>query len=59
MLVCEGYKMFKGIMKITRASGTIEFIEGIWLYKPECDCWYCNGFSYPAIVCEISTDNTN
>ena len=53
MLSCEGYKMFKGIMKVN--TGTV---EGIWLYKPEYDCWYCGGSSYPAIVCEILVDNT-
>lgn len=58
MLTCEGYKMFKGVMKIVRFNGNTECIEGIWLYKPECKCWYCNGSSYPAEVCEILIDNT-
>ena len=55
MLSCEGYKMFKGIMKV---NGINKNIEGTWLYKPEYECWYCNGSSYPSKVCEILIDNT-
>ena len=58
MLNCEGYKMFKGIMKITRITGHSDHVEGIWLYKPEYECWYCNGSSYPASACSILVDNT-
>lgn len=54
MLKCEGYKMFKGTMKVND-----KVIMGVWLYKPEYDCWYCNGSSYPAKVCTILIDNTN
>ena len=25
-------------------------LEGDWLYKPEHDCWYVGGFSYPAEI---------
>ena len=58
MLTCEGYKMFKGVMKITRTNGNYEHIEGTWLYKPEYECWYCKGSSYPQGVCTILVDNT-
>jgi len=54
MLTCEGYKMFRGSMKVGA-----HVIEGVWLYKPEHNCWYCNGSSYPAEVCTILVDNTN
>ena len=57
MLTCEGYKMFKGMMKIIRTNN-YEHVEGTWLYKPEYDCWYCAGRSYPASVCKIVVDNT-
>jgi len=46
MLVCEGYKMFKGRMKVTPAPGATRkpfYMTGTFLYKPEYDCWYCNG----------------
>jgi hypothetical protein len=58
MLTCEGYKMFKGVMKIIRINGNDEHIEGTWLYKPEYECWYCKGSSYPQNVCTILVDNT-
>ena len=32
MLTCEGYKMFKGTMRIVRRNGMCEQIEGTWLY---------------------------
>ena len=58
MLKCEGYIMFKGVMKIITSNEQNKHIDGIWLYKPEYNCWYCNGSSYPATVCEILVDNT-
>ena len=45
----EGYKAFRGSMVI----GNRTIICGEWLYKPDCDCWYCGGKSYPAELCEI------
>ena len=54
MLKCEGYIMFKGVMKINET----DYVDGIWLYKPECECWYCAGKSYPKSSCEIIIDNT-
>lgn len=54
MLSCEGYKMFRGSMKVGA-----HVVEGVWLYKPEYNCWYCNGSSYPAEVCTVLVDNTH
>lgn len=48
MLKCEGYKMFKGSARITPLQGEPYEVAGTWLYKPEYDCWYVNGHSYPA-----------
>lgn len=60
MLSCEGYKMFLGTMKVITPNTSIaSYVAGIWLYKPECDCWYCNGNSYPASVCELDKDFDN
>lgn len=58
MLSCEGYKMFLGTMKIKPKNADISSYEvyGHWLYKPETKCWYCNGSSYPADICEVGTD---
>lgn len=58
MLSCEGYKMFRGIMKIIPINRAPYTEEGDWLYKPEYKCWYCNGSSYPEEICEILVDNT-
>lgn len=58
MLECEGYKMFVGVMKVTPTNGnTTRFVCGTWLYKPETNCWYCNGSSFPAECCEIEEDS--
>ncbi len=58
MLKCEGYKMFKGSATIKPVTKMQPFtVTGTWLYKPEYDCWYCNGSSYPAkIVTDIKED---
>ena len=55
MLECEGYKMFRGKATIVPKNKLFKpyQIEGDWLYKPEYNCWYCGGWSYPA---EIVTD---
>lgn len=63
MIEVEGYKMFVGVMNVTSFVETPKnaimlSIEGSWLYKPEYDCWYCNGSSYPACICSISKDYT-
>lgn len=66
MLKCEGYKMFKGIMRITpiNAPNSPRHFdpweeEGVWLYKPEYDCWYGNGSSYVAKICTVVKDYTD
>lgn len=55
MLECEGYKMFRGKATIRPKNKKFKDyeLEGDWLYKPDYDCWYVGGFSYPA---EIVTD---
>ena len=53
MMKCEGYKMFYGTATISpKMSSSVEPYEerGTWLYKPEYDCWYVNGRSYPAEI---------
>lgn len=54
MICVEGYKAFRGKMRIIPRNGIDPFvIESDWLYNPEYDCWYGNCSSYPASVCEI------
>lgn len=52
-IICvDGFKAFRGTMEIVNLfSGT--WIRGEWLYKPDTDCWYCGGYSYPASCCRI------
>ena len=52
MLSCEGYKMFYGIATVRPANPLISRTVhmGTWLYKPEYDCWYVNGQSFPAKI---------
>ena len=58
ILQCEGYKMFEGTAEIVPLNPAIEPFEknGVWLYKPEADCWYCNGRSFPARIVKIKED---
>ena len=61
MLSCEGYKMFRGKAKIVPPNPKfLPFIEeGDWLYKPDYDCWYVNGHSYPARVVDVEGREEN
>lgn len=61
MLECEGYRMFKGEATITPPNPKFqaETIYGTWLYKPEWDCWYVNGSSYPAEVVSGFTEDSD
>ena len=60
MLKCEGYKMFRGVGEIHNViTGNLITQEyGDWLYKPEYDCWYVNGKSYPSECLSIVEDQT-
>lgn len=51
MLSCEGYKMFSGRATIVPVNGKEPYtIMGTWLYKPEWDCWYVGGQSFPSQI---------
>ena len=54
MICVEGYKAFRGKMKVTPGNPAYPpfELEGEWLYKPDTDCWYCKGRSFPAFTCE-------
>ena len=56
MLTCEGYRMFFGDTEITFKNRKPFVVTGTWLYKPEYDCWYCKGRSYPASVVGKQTE---
>lgn len=60
MIRVEGYKAFRGVMRIIPKNEKFSpyEVEGDWLYKPEYDCWYGKGSSYPASICEVVEDYT-
>jgi hypothetical protein len=47
--------MFDGKATVTPVSDRFpaKVEDGVWLYKPEYDCWYVNGHSYPAKIVDI------
>lgn len=62
MLECEGYKMFFGSADVVPVNPRFpkRTIRGTWLYKPEYDCWYVRGESFPAeIVKNIVEEEKN
>lgn len=60
MIEVEGYKAFRGTLRISPKSPEIKpfDLEGDWLFKPETNCWYGQGRSFSATICEVVTDNT-
>lgn len=54
MICVEGYRAFRGTMKVTPGNPAYPpyTMTGDWLYKPDADCWYCKGRSFPAFTCE-------
>lgn len=61
MICVEGYKAFRGVMLITPKNPAIEpiTITGDWLYKPDTDCWYGSGRSFPENICQPITIETS
>jgi hypothetical protein len=56
MINVEGYKAFRGTMRITpsQSSGADPFeLTGDWLYRPDTGCWYGHGGSFGASICTI------
>ena len=55
MIQVEGYKAFHGDMKSTPKNAlypSFYICNKDWLYKPDTDCWYGNGQSFSAEICE-------
>lgn len=49
----EGYKAFRGTMRICPRGSEPYELCGNWLYEPDTGCWYGNGRSFPKEVCTI------
>lgn len=56
MIKIEGYKAFRGILKITPFKGKPYCKTGDFLYKPDTRCWYDGWSSYPAEICEVEEE---
>lgn len=61
IIMVENYKMFKGVLRISPKCPNVEPFElkGSFLYKPDSKCWYGNGSSFTAEICEIVEDFEN
>ena len=55
MIKVDGYKAFRGVMKITPKCESVSSfeLEGDWLFKPDFKCWYGCGSSFAEEICEI------
>lgn len=55
LIQVEGYKAFHGSMLIAPKNVEVTpiTIKGDWLYKPDTECWYCNGNSFPSCICKV------
>lgn len=56
MINVEGYKAFHGTMRIIPKNSLYKpfyIVDKDWLYKPDTNCWYGNGSSFSAEICEI------
>ena len=60
MLSVEGYAMFRGVLQVTpKHPDILPFqLTGVFLYKPDTDCWYGQGRSFAASICEVVSDET-
>lgn len=65
MIEVDGYKAFRGTMRITPANPDKEPFEANseWLYRPDTDCWYGREryriiSSFPAKMCKVVEDET-
>lgn len=60
MICSEGYKAFLGTMRIVPKNPSMKPYEltADWLYKPEYQCWYGKGSSFPEEICEVLVDLT-
>ena len=57
MIRVENYRAFHGTMRITPKCSVPPFeITADWLYKPDTRCWYGDGHSYPAGICEVEEE---
>ena len=59
MIKAEGYKAFNGILRVKPVNKESYRVMGEFIYKPETDCWYGKGRSFPAEICSVEEDFTS
>jgi hypothetical protein len=52
MIEVDGFRAFRGMMRVYAVVGDLD-VYGDWLYRPDTDCWYCGGKSYPSAACVV------
>jgi hypothetical protein len=60
MIRVEGFMAFHGDMKIIPKNSLyppFHIVNKDWLYRPDTDCWYGNGQSFQADMCEPLENN--
>lgn len=60
MICVEGYKVFRGTMRIVPTPSTSDPFEvrEDWIYRPKYNRWYWCSMSFDADICEIVEDET-
>lgn len=60
MIFVNGYRAFKGVMKVYTDCGEEKEIKGSWLYRPDTGHWFCAETEdlYLASNCEVVEDFT-
>lgn len=57
MIKADGFKAFKGTMRISPIGAEPFDLRGDWIYKP--NGYWCHGFqSWPEKICEVVDDET-
>lgn len=57
MISSEGFRAFRGTMRIVPINGNADFtVSGDWIYNPHQDTWYALGRSFPAECCRVEKE---
>lgn len=61
MICVEGYKAFRGTMRITPKCAEVKAfcLTDDWLYRPDTGCWYCQGRNFAGEICDVLDDKAD
>ena len=54
VITVQGYKAFRGTLKILHIGSEVEEVYGDWLYTPGTNQWHCGDKSYDADRCMVT-----